>query len=81
MHVGRNEPCPCGSGRKYKHCCLREVESRREVVPDLGVREALEWLSRRFRDQIEESLEMEFFVDHSLIQAASATAPTAPTRG
>jgi hypothetical protein len=21
--VGRNDPCPCGSGRKYKHCCLR----------------------------------------------------------
>ncbi len=20
--VGRNDPCPCGSGRKYKHCCL-----------------------------------------------------------
>lgn len=20
---GRNEPCPCGSGRKYKHCCLK----------------------------------------------------------
>lgn len=20
--VGLNEPCPCGSGRKYKHCCL-----------------------------------------------------------
>ena len=20
----RNHPCPCGSGRKYKHCCLRE---------------------------------------------------------
>ena len=19
--TGRNEPCPCGSGRKYKHCC------------------------------------------------------------
>lgn len=19
--IGRNEPCPCGSGRKYKHCC------------------------------------------------------------
>lgn len=18
---GRNDPCPCGSGRKYKHCC------------------------------------------------------------
>ncbi|WP_310601293.1 SEC-C metal-binding domain-containing protein [Desulfobulbus sp.] len=20
--IGRNQPCPCGSGRKYKHCCL-----------------------------------------------------------
>jgi len=24
--VGRNDPCPCGSGTKYKKCCLgREV--------------------------------------------------------
>ncbi len=22
--VGRNDPCPCGSGRKYKHCCGRK---------------------------------------------------------
>ncbi|MBI2861290.1 MAG: SEC-C domain-containing protein [Chloroflexi bacterium] len=21
--IGRNDPCPCGSGRKYKHCALR----------------------------------------------------------
>lgn len=21
--VGRNDPCPCGSGRKYKQCCLK----------------------------------------------------------
>jgi uncharacterized protein YecA (UPF0149 family) len=20
--IGRNDPCPCGSGRKYKKCCL-----------------------------------------------------------
>jgi len=20
--TGRNEPCPCGSGKKYKKCCL-----------------------------------------------------------
>jgi uncharacterized protein YecA (UPF0149 family) len=20
--IGRNEPCPCGSGRKYKKCCM-----------------------------------------------------------
>ncbi len=23
---GRNEPCHCGSGRKYKHCCLEKDE-------------------------------------------------------
>jgi hypothetical protein len=22
-HVGRNDPCPCGSGKKYKKCCLQ----------------------------------------------------------
>jgi preprotein translocase subunit SecA len=22
--VGRNDPCPCGSGRKYKQCCMRK---------------------------------------------------------
>ena len=21
--VGRNDPCPCGSGKKYKNCCMR----------------------------------------------------------
>jgi hypothetical protein len=25
--VGRNDPCPCGSGRKFKHCCLRVQDS------------------------------------------------------
>ena len=24
--VGRNDPCPCGSGKKYKNCCLRKDE-------------------------------------------------------
>ena len=22
--VGRNDPCPCGSGKKFKHCCIRK---------------------------------------------------------
>ena len=25
--VGRNDPCPCGSGKKYKRCCARTSES------------------------------------------------------
>jgi preprotein translocase subunit SecA len=23
--VGRNDPCPCGSGKKYKNCCINKV--------------------------------------------------------
>lgn len=26
--IGRNEPCPCGSGKKYKHCCWNK-----EIMP------------------------------------------------
>ena len=24
--IGRNDPCPCGSGKKFKHCCARKGE-------------------------------------------------------
>ena len=23
--VGRNDPCPCGSGKKFKHCCMNKI--------------------------------------------------------
>lgn len=29
--VGRNDPCPCGSGKKYKKCCLRKEEEERRA--------------------------------------------------
>ena len=25
LKIGRNDPCPCGSGRKYKQCCLPKM--------------------------------------------------------
>lgn len=33
MKVGRNEPCPCGSDEKHKHCCAAR-EQRRTAVRD-----------------------------------------------
>jgi len=27
IRPGRNEPCRCGSGKKYKHCCLAKDEA------------------------------------------------------
>ncbi|MBJ94799.1 MAG: hypothetical protein CMP23_10060 [Rickettsiales bacterium] len=39
--VGRNDPCPCGSGKKYKRCCLGTAEDpsqeARNFVPALIV--------------------------------------------
>lgn len=37
MDIGRNDLCPCGSGRKYKHCCLgdkklEEIDWRKDNV-------------------------------------------------
>jgi hypothetical protein len=31
--IGRNERCPCGSGKKYKQCCLRRDEANRRAQP------------------------------------------------
>lgn len=39
--TGRNEPCPCGSGKKYKKCCLhsapQDEEHHRYVYTDLDI--------------------------------------------
>lgn len=29
---GRNDPCSCGSGRKYKRCCLRDKKEARGKI-------------------------------------------------
>ncbi len=44
--VGRNEPCPCGSGRKYKHCHLA-LSDTLEIPPVRALLHKLElWLSQ-----------------------------------
>ena len=30
---GRNDPCPCGSGQKYKRCCLEKDQAQRYQLP------------------------------------------------
>ena len=32
VRPGRNEPCHCGSGRKYKQCCLDKDESEARIA-------------------------------------------------
>jgi SEC-C motif len=42
---GRNSPCPCGSGRKFKHCCLHALQAapqhQKQNMPNASIKEAL----------------------------------------
>ncbi len=31
--VGRNDPCPCGSGKKYKNCCMGKEQAPKTYTP------------------------------------------------
>lgn len=35
MKISRNDPCPCGSGKKYKHCCLNPASAARDELQQL----------------------------------------------
>jgi tetratricopeptide (TPR) repeat protein len=39
--TGRNDPCPCASGKKYKHCCL-DKDRAAEFAPAIAQRVALQ---------------------------------------
>jgi hypothetical protein len=35
--IGRNDPCPCGSGKKYKKCCIASAPSDGGAMPQFDV--------------------------------------------
>jgi hypothetical protein len=37
--IGRNDPCPCGSGKKYKQCCWTAATGKRKPI-------TAKWLNR-----------------------------------
>jgi hypothetical protein len=36
-NIGRNDVCPCGSGRKFKHCCIDRAEKQARARRDAGL--------------------------------------------
>ncbi len=55
MKTGRNDPCPCGSGKKYKKCCLVTdyVETgREEAIRARLVQELLRLFKKNFTDRL-----------------------------
>jgi hypothetical protein len=59
LSISRNAPCPCGSGRKYKRCCLAEEERavREARLDDAVGRRIQDWSSKAFDDEITAALE------------------------
>jgi hypothetical protein len=53
--IGRNDPCPCGSGKKYKQCCANSladlVEPERKGHTG-AVERAIEWLTNKHRKAV-----------------------------
>lgn len=63
--VGRNEPCPCGSGKKFKKCCERVVtldaaEKAREARESQLKNELLSELNRWFNQRVSEGKQLEW---------------------
>lgn len=63
--IGRNDPCPCGSGRKYKHCHLGSDTSGAQSVGIAShagvVQRVVEWLSQRHSNAMRAVLEETLF--------------------
>ena len=61
--VGRNDPCPCGSGKKYKKCCLAKEEAeaaqRREEANAIG--RGLDWLWDRYPEATDAAVSGDYF--------------------
>jgi hypothetical protein len=59
--LGRNDPCPCGSGKKYKHCCLQKEETQATNDWSGAVPRALRWLKAKYPEALRETLDYGFF--------------------
>jgi hypothetical protein len=60
--AGRNDPCPCGSGKKYKHCCLQaepifqeRVWARHREVSEQLTREMMKFAARKFGKHVDDA--------------------------
>jgi hypothetical protein len=57
--TARNAPCPCGSGRKYKHCCRLDEErlERRTRDEERVGRSISDWSVEQFGDELARAFE------------------------
>jgi len=56
--TNRNDPCPCGSGKKYKKCCLPKHEEARKLIPKEQLQQMEE--GAKAREKIEKEVRKGF---------------------
>jgi len=63
--IGRNDPCPCGSGKKYKKCCLAKEDqfASRRRDEERAVQTAISWLEDRYPEEATEAVRFDFMDD------------------
>ena len=62
MKIGRNAPCPCGSGKKFKKCCLKkDSDSNSKSIEDLLTPECQE-IRNKFNDILRQTSETRYHV-------------------
>jgi len=52
MEPGRNDPCPCGSGKKYKKCCMQARGGRQPLMDATTKAEAYAQLDQVVEEQL-----------------------------
>jgi len=69
MRIGRNDPCSCGSGRKYKKCCLNdESPARCRTEPTDTIKK--KWKSIRW-DKDEKQIVLSLFKENKSFEEIS----------
>ena len=56
--IGRNDPCPCGSGKKYKKCCgvTPQVKQRTySQVKEMSSKATLTWVTKVLSKSLRET--------------------------
>ncbi len=61
--IGRNEPCPCGSGKKYKKCCLAKEQGKATRLRDESTvaKSALDWLGGQYPDGVRTAIQTGYY--------------------
>jgi hypothetical protein len=58
MQTGRNVPCPCGSGKKYKKCCLSRIYTetgREDSIRSKLVQDLLQFFNRNYGHTLDDA--------------------------